>query len=285
MVLDLLQQPLFLQALHEKPAAFEMFFREMPYQGGYAVFAGLQTALEYLAGLAFTAADVQYLASLELFDDTFLEFLREFRFRGRVTAPREGEIVFAGEPLLTVEGTLAETQFVESVMLNIINFQTLVATKGGLRRRGREWLPDGRPEHLTAACEASLAALNSFRLQLPDGGRAPLFTVASVEESRAYSSIRRIDGRRVVTVSADVDQALSTPNIANETILSGDIGTLNNNDDNVANVPLRKEYDASQREALLEKMEICYQRRVAFSSRQRQADKENKREVSVCGFP
>lgn len=68
---------------------------------------------------------------------------------------------------------------------------------------------------------ASLAALNSFRVQLPDGGRAPLFTVARVEESRAYSSIRRIDGRRVVTVSADVDQALSTPNIANEAILSG----------------------------------------------------------------
>jgi multidrug efflux pump subunit AcrB len=66
---------------------------------------------------------------------------------------------------------------------------------------------------------ASLEALNSFRVQLPDGDRAPLFTVARVEESRAYSSIRRIDGRRVVTVSADVDQALSTPNIANEAIL------------------------------------------------------------------
>ena len=66
---------------------------------------------------------------------------------------------------------------------------------------------------------ASLEALDSFRVQLPDGERAPLFTVARVEESRAYSSIRRIDGRRVVTVSADVDEALSTPNIANEAIL------------------------------------------------------------------
>ncbi|MDJ0907117.1 MAG: efflux RND transporter permease subunit [Woeseiaceae bacterium] len=66
----------------------------------------------------------------------------------------------------------------------------------------------------------SLAALNSFRVQLPNGDRAPLFTVARVDESRAYSSIRRIDGRRVVTVSADVDQSLSTPNIANDTILT-----------------------------------------------------------------
>ncbi len=65
---------------------------------------------------------------------------------------------------------------------------------------------------------ASLDALNNFRVQLPNGGRAPLFTVASVEESRAYSSIRRVDGRRVVTVTADVDEALITPNVANEEV-------------------------------------------------------------------
>ena len=66
----------------------------------------------------------------------------------------------------------------------------------------------------------SLDALDNFRVQLPGGGSAPLLTVASVEESRAYSSIERIDGRRVVTVSADVDEAISTPNIANEAILA-----------------------------------------------------------------
>ena len=69
------------------------------------------------------------------------------------------------------------------------------------------------------ASRTTLDALNGFRVQLPDGGRAPLFTVARVEESRAYSSIRRIDGRRVVTVTADVDEALSTPNTANEAIV------------------------------------------------------------------
>jgi multidrug efflux pump subunit AcrB len=67
---------------------------------------------------------------------------------------------------------------------------------------------------------ANIDALSNFRVQLPDGGRAPLFTVARVEESRAYSSIRRIDGRRVVTVSADVDDAITTPNIANDTIIA-----------------------------------------------------------------
>jgi multidrug efflux pump subunit AcrB/outer membrane scaffolding protein for murein synthesis (MipA/OmpV family) len=73
---------------------------------------------------------------------------------------------------------------------------------------------------------ADLASLDSFRVQLPGGGSAPLLTVASVAESRAYSSIERIDGRRVVTVSADVDEAISTPNIANETILAGVIPAL-----------------------------------------------------------
>ncbi len=70
------------------------------------------------------------------------------------------------------------------------------------------------------ATRASLEALNDFRVRLPDGDRAPLLTVARVEESRAYSSIQRIDGRRVVTVSANVDEAVSTPNIANATVLS-----------------------------------------------------------------
>ncbi|MDJ0919358.1 MAG: efflux RND transporter permease subunit [Woeseiaceae bacterium] len=70
------------------------------------------------------------------------------------------------------------------------------------------------------ATRASLDALDNFRVQLPDGGSAPLFTVASVEESRAYSSIERIDGRRVVTVSADVDESVSTPNVVNEAIVA-----------------------------------------------------------------
>jgi multidrug efflux pump subunit AcrB len=72
----------------------------------------------------------------------------------------------------------------------------------------------------------SIDSLNSFRVQLPDGGRAPLFTVASVEESRAYASINRIDGRRVVTISGDVDEAVSTPNIANEAIVQSVLPAL-----------------------------------------------------------
>jgi nicotinate phosphoribosyltransferase len=144
------------EEMHERPAAFDLFFRTAPFQGSYAVFAGLQPALDYLVNLRFTPADLAYLESLKLFAPAFLDFLGAFRFRGQVTAPREGEVVFAGEPLLTVEGTLAEAQLVETALLNIINFQTLVATKAA---------------RLTlAAAPAEVIEFGLRRAQGPDGG-------------------------------------------------------------------------------------------------------------------
>ena len=118
------------EGMTEQRAVFDLFFRTNPFEGGYAVFAGLEPALEYLESLRFTGEELAYLMSLGLFRPRFLDFLRGFRFRGSVTAPPEGSVVFAGEPLLSVSGTLAETQFVETALLNIVNFQTLVATKG-----------------------------------------------------------------------------------------------------------------------------------------------------------
>lgn len=150
--------------MHRKEAVFDLFFRTNPFHGAYAVFAGLQTALDHLAGLRFSDADLDYLGSLGLFRKNFLDYLRDFAFRGRVIAPPEGSAVFAGEPLLTIEGELAEAQFVETALLNIINFQTLVATKAariqqaagsgqvvefGLRRAHG---PDGGLHGARAAC-------------------------------------------------------------------------------------------------------------------------------------
>lgn len=117
------------EGLTEKRAVFDLFFRTNPFDGGYAIFAGLETALAYLEGLRFQNDELNYLQGLGIFKPVFIEFLREFRFHGTLTAPPEGTAVFAHEPLLTVEGTLAEAQFVETALLNIINFQTLVATK------------------------------------------------------------------------------------------------------------------------------------------------------------
>jgi len=117
------------QGMHETPAVFDLFYRHNPYRGGYAVFAGLESALGYLEELSFTEEDLRYLEGLKIFRPEFLSYLSGFRFRGTVTAPPEGTVVFGREPLLTVEGGLAEAQFVETALLNTINFQTLVATK------------------------------------------------------------------------------------------------------------------------------------------------------------
>jgi nicotinate phosphoribosyltransferase len=144
------------QGMHERPAVFDLFFRQNPFKGGYAVFAGLETALCYLEELSFGDEELSYLDGLGMFRPAFLSYLEHFRFRGSVAAPAEGCAVFAREPLLTVEGGLAEAQFVETALLNIINFQTLVATKGA------------RITH--AAGGAQVLEFGLRRAQGPDGG-------------------------------------------------------------------------------------------------------------------
>lgn len=114
--------------LHEMPASFDYFFRKIPYGGGYVIFAGLADALEILETLRFTDEDLKYLSD-QGFEKDYLEVLSRFRFRGKVYAPREGEVVFPTEPILRVEGNMLEVQLVETVLLNILNFESLIATK------------------------------------------------------------------------------------------------------------------------------------------------------------
>lgn len=119
----------FEKGMHEDCAVFDLFFRTPPFKGGYVIFAGLEPALRYLSELRFRKDDLSYLKTLGIFKDAFLDYLEEFRFRGRVIAMPEGTAVFPLEPLVTVEAPLAQAQFVETALLNIINFQSLVATK------------------------------------------------------------------------------------------------------------------------------------------------------------
>jgi nicotinate phosphoribosyltransferase len=117
-------------------SVFHLFFRRAPFKGHYAICAGLESALDYLTGLRFTEDDLAYLAGLRspsgslLFDDGFLEYLRGFRFTAAVDAIAEGEVVFPHEPLMRLQGNLVDCQLVETALLNMVNFQTLVATKG-----------------------------------------------------------------------------------------------------------------------------------------------------------
>lgn len=116
----------------EARATFELFVRQLPPQRSYLVAAGIEAALEYLEDLRFTEEDVRFLREQPAFDnvsDSFFDYLRGFRFTGDVEAVEEGTIVFAEEPILQVTGPVAEVQIVETFLLSVINFETLVASK------------------------------------------------------------------------------------------------------------------------------------------------------------
>jgi nicotinate phosphoribosyltransferase len=126
--------------MHEHLACFDLFFREHPFQGGFTVFAGLEEALRFLEGFRFTDDDVAYLREEGTFSAGFLDELRNLRFTGEVDAVPEGTLVFPFEPMLRVIAPLDEAQLVESTLLNIVNFQTLIATKAAriCREAGRD---------------------------------------------------------------------------------------------------------------------------------------------------
>ncbi len=113
---------------HEEEVAFDVFFRKNALIT-YSLFAGLEQAMEYLLNWRFDEEDISYLRSLKLFDEGFLDYLKNMKFTGDVYAVREGTPVFPGEPILTVKAPLIQAQFVETALLNILNHQTLIATK------------------------------------------------------------------------------------------------------------------------------------------------------------
>lgn len=119
----------------DQESVFHLFFRRLPFQGGYAIAAGLQPALDWLEAFRFSTADLDYLASLRtkaghpLFQEKFLSYLGDLRLKLDLDAIPEGAAVFAHEPILRVQGPILHAQLVETALLNIINFQTLIATK------------------------------------------------------------------------------------------------------------------------------------------------------------
>ena len=118
---------LFRQNKHEEEVVFDLFFRRNKLIT-YSIAAGLEQAMSYLLNWRFSEKDIEYLRSLHLFDEDFLEYLRNMKFTGDVYAVKEGEPVFPGEPILTVKAPLIQAQFAETALLNIINHQTLIAT-------------------------------------------------------------------------------------------------------------------------------------------------------------
>ena len=116
------------QNKHEEEVVFDLFFRKNALIT-YSLFAGLEQAMDYLLNWRFDDEDIAYLRGLNLFDEGFLDYLKNMKFTGDVYAVREGEPVFPSEPILTVKAPLIQAQFAETALLNIINHQTLIATK------------------------------------------------------------------------------------------------------------------------------------------------------------
>lgn len=121
-------QVYYLSGNYKKTATFDYFFRSLPFAGGYAIFAGLEVLLNVVENLSFTSADCEFLKKHN-FDNTYIKYLKNFKFTGSIWAFREGEVVFGYEPIIKVSGNLLEVQLIETLLLNIINFQTLIATK------------------------------------------------------------------------------------------------------------------------------------------------------------
>lgn len=147
--------------LLKKTAYFDYFFRQAPFEGRFVVFAGLEDLLETLASFRFHDEECRWLQE-KGFDRDFCDFLSDYRFDATVTSVREGEIVFPGEPVLTVSGSMLSCQLIETLLLNILNFQSLVATKARrlqLACGGRKLIDFGlRRGQGTGALAASRAA-------------------------------------------------------------------------------------------------------------------------------
>ena len=118
----------FKDGVHERKAYFDVYFRKIPFGGGYAVFAGLEKVVKYLNSFEFTDSDIEYLAGLG-YEDSYLQYLKQMKFTGSIRSVREGEIVFGNEPLIRVEAPLIQAQIIETAILNIVNYQILIAAK------------------------------------------------------------------------------------------------------------------------------------------------------------
>ena len=140
---------------HEEEVVFDLFFRRNK-MITYSIAAGLEQAMDYLLNWNVTDDDIEYLRSLNLFSEEFLAYFKNMKFTGDVYAVREGEVVFPGEPILTIKAPLIQAQFAETALLNIINHQTLIATKSAKICR--------------AATRGAVMEFGLRRAQAPDAG-------------------------------------------------------------------------------------------------------------------
>ncbi len=170
----------------DQVAYFDMFFRKVPDNGGFAIMAGLQQLIEYLENLSFSYEDIEFLRSKNIFSYEFLEYLKNFRFSCDVWAVPEGTPIFPKEPIITVKGPVIEAQFIETMVLLCINHQSLIATKanrivraakgkdviefGSRRAQGFDAAIYGARAAYIGGCSGTACTASDLYFDVPAGG-------------------------------------------------------------------------------------------------------------------
>lgn len=203
------------EGLAERQAAFHLFFRRPPFKGGFTVACGLEAVVEFINSFAFDASDLAYLESLKtpagqpFFEKAFLDMLAGVKLTVSVDAVAEGSLVFAHEPLLRVEGPLLQCQLLESPLLNLINFPTLIATKAarvclaaegdpvmefGLRRaQGMDGAMTASRASFVGGCASTSNVLAGKTFGIPvQGTHAHSWVMAFEEEEAAFKAYAKI---------------------------------------------------------------------------------------------
>ena len=119
----------FLSGKKDEIVYFDLYYRDVPDNGGFAIFAGLKDIVEYIQNLKFTKKDIDFLRSKNIFSEEFLKYLKDFKFSGDIYAMPEGSVFFPGEPVMTVRAKAIEAQLIETYVLAVFNHQSLIATK------------------------------------------------------------------------------------------------------------------------------------------------------------
>ncbi len=172
--------------MKDKIAYFDVFFRRVPDGGGYAIAAGLQQIMDYVENLHFTDSDIEYLRTKNIFDEEFLDYLRNFSFTGDIWAVPEGTVIFPGEPILTVRAPAIEAQLIETYILLAFNHQCLIATKasrmvraakgrpisefGSRRAHGEDAAVHGARAAYIGGCNGTACTISDKLYGVPAGG-------------------------------------------------------------------------------------------------------------------
>lgn len=199
----------------DRQAVFHINFRRWPFQGGFAIAAGLESAIEFLEELRFSSTDLSYLEELDLFEKPFIKFLSDFSLELDVDAMPEGTLVFPYEPIIRVKGPIWQAQLLESALLNMINFQTLIATKAarvsmaaspdpvvefGMRRaQGFDGAISASRAAFIGGCQATSDVIAGKLFGIPvTGTHAHSWIMAFDEEKKAFETYAEMRPKKCV---------------------------------------------------------------------------------------